>query len=279
MMQDSATPTEIAVPDSNDTVIDLQEFGSRTVWWLSCRAEQVQASGFLRGQTTLPLEGYRSGRTDHPVYRDERGTLLMWKKCLRGGWLSHLVKDRYWKPDRFIEEMKLCHQIQEKGVSTSRILAVAATDAAIGYRIDMLVELETEVRTLLELLEDSALSANQRQKILDSSADTIYQFHEQGWLHGDLNLMNILLKQTSSTDYRTVLVDLDPGGLSPTANRLGNLTRLVRSYRKSRSLKTPPLLPGEGFRFLYRATGGNRQLLASLLRNSRKILSQEEWRR
>ena len=279
MIQDSLSSADPTAPNADSASLEVQESGARTVWWLSNRTEEVQASGFISGDPALSLEGHRGGRTDHPVYRDSHGALLMWKKCLRGGYLAHLVRDRHWRPQRFIQEMENCHNILQQGIPTSQILAVAATPAGIGYRVEMLIQLEVGVRTLLDLLGDQSLSANQRQQILKTTADTIHDFHEKGWLHGDLNLMNILIQKNEAATYRAILVDLDPGGLGPAANRLSNLTRLVRSYRRSRRHQTPALLPGEGFRFLHRVTGGNRDLLVPLIKKIRKLLSPEEWKR
>lgn len=272
-------PISPANPTTPPTATEKKEIGARTVWWLPCHGAKVEASGFVTGEPTLSLEGHREGRTKHPVYLDDQGSLLMWKRCLRGGWLSHLIKDRHWNPMRFVTEMKLCQQVNQSGIPTSKILAVAASRAGIGFRVELLIELETGVQTLLELLGDPAVSSEQRQLFLDSTSDTIRDFHEHGWLHGDLNLMNVLLQKTGEEEYKAFLVDLDPGGLGPAANRLSNLTRLVRSYRKSRTLGTPSLFPGEGFRFLHRVTGGNRQLLGELLERSRKILNREDWKR
>ena len=91
--------------------------------------------------------------------------------------------------------------------------------------------------------------------------------------------MNILIQKEDTGTYRTILVDLDPGGLGPVTDRLANLTRLVRSYRKSRCNQIPTLQPGEGFRFMHGVTGGKRQLLKRLLEKTRQLLDSEEWKR
>ncbi|MGE4619800.1 MAG: lipopolysaccharide kinase InaA family protein [Planctomycetota bacterium] len=264
---------------ASDTSLVIHKSGARTTWSLPSSQKTVLASGFVDGNSEFPSAGQRSGRTEHPVYRTQNNELLMWKKCLRGGLLSHLIHDRHLRPARFIQEMEMCQRVNQHGIPTSQILAVAATSAGIGYRIEMLVRLEIGVRTLLEILADTTVSPNERRQILDATANTIHQFHEQGWLHGDLNLMNILVQKSDTEKYRIVLVDLDPGGLSPTTDRLGNLTRLVRSYRKSRIDKIAALNHGEGFRFLYQASGGNRQLLVSLIEKTRQLLNREDFNR
>jgi len=87
------------------------------------------------------------------------------------------------------------------------------------------------------------------------------------------------VRESSRPGKPAILVDLDPGGLGPVADRLANLTRLVRSYRKSRCNQIPALQPGEGFRFMYGVTGGKRQLLKRLLKKARQLLDPEEWKR
>ncbi|NRA76384.1 MAG: hypothetical protein HRU16_10625 [Planctomycetes bacterium] len=279
MIQDPNSPTDSTMPEPTIDAPQVQKCGPRTTWWLCSRTDEVESSGFIQGAATLPLEGYRRGRTEHPVYRHTSGSLLMWKSCLRGGWLSHVVRDRHLRPERFVREMEMCESLNQQGIPTSQILAIAATSAGIGFRIEMLICLEVEADTLLEVLGDRSLSGSERQKILATTASAIHHFHEQGWLHGDLNLMNILIQKTGTETYRAILVDLDPGGLDPVSNRLGNLVRLVRSYRKCRREQIPPLHPGEGFRFMYGVTGGNRQLLKQLLEKTQHLLDSEEWRR
>lgn len=279
MIQDPVSPPETTVPEPTIDAPQVQRCGSRTTWWLSSRTAEVESSGFIQGEVNLPLEGYRSGRTEHPVYLHSSGALLMWKSCLRGGWLARIIRNRHWRPKRFIQEMEMCNCINQQGIPTSQIIAVAATSAGIGFKVEMLICLEREVDTLLDLLADRSLSASERQKFLKTTASTIHQFHEQGWLHGDLNLMNILIQKEDTGTYRTILVDLDPGGLGPVTDRLANLTRLVRSYRKSRCNQIPTLQPGEGFRFMHGVTGGKRQLLKRLLEKTRQLLDSEEWKR
>ena len=253
--------------------------GTREVWMAMRNQQVVEDCGFVTGTATLHPVSHRTGRDQHPVYLGSDGSLLLWKRCLRGGWFGTLVRDRHWSCQRFLREMELTTRARSLGIPTSDVIAVAATPAGIGHRVEMLVRLESDVETLLDTLADETRSDLTRRQVLRAVAETIRTFHEAGFLHGDLNLMNILVQQVPETPPRAILVDLDPGGLGPAADRLGNLKRLVRSYRKSIRGQIPPLRHGEGIRFLHQVTGADQALLRRVVRASQDLLPQSEWRR
>ncbi len=254
--------------------------GTREVWFSSRDQQVVEDCGFVTGAATLHPESHRTGRQQHPVYLGSDGSLLLWKKCLRGGWLGTLVHDRHWSYQRFLREMELTARARSLGIATSDVIAIAATPAGIGHRVEMLVRLENDVETLLDTLADETRSDLNRRQVLEAVADTIRDFHEAGFLHGDLNLMNILIQQLPEKPPRAILVDLDPGGLDRASDRLGNLKRLVRSYRKSlRGRRIPPLRHGEGIRFLHRVTAADQGLLRNVVSASQELLPHSEWRR
>ncbi|MDE0960769.1 MAG: hypothetical protein OSB09_08315 [Planctomycetota bacterium] len=255
------------------------ESGSRTVWIVPSEVELVRDCGFLGAIATQHPEDYRNGRERHPVYRGTDGSLLLWKRCLRGGWLSHFISTRHFGCARFLREMEMSEQTRVLGIATSNVLAVASTSAGIGQRVEMLIRLERDVQTLKQYLEDPIQSDSQRRAVLEATADTIRVFHQAGFLHGDLNLMNILIQQQNGESPRAILVDLDPGGLGPLSDRHSNLTRLIRSYRKSILLNTPPLRLGEGIRFIHRVTGSDRDRMKSLITASQRCLPRSQWSR
>lgn len=281
MIEDPTPTPSIPVPAKGTRVTPPVRFESaqRTVWVLPSEVEQVRDCGFLGGIATIHPEQHRSGREPHPVYRGTDGSLLLWKRCLRGGWLSHFISTLHLSCARFLREMEMGEETRVLGIPTSNVIAVASTAGVIGQRVEMLVRLENDVQTLKQFLEDQMPSDRQRRAVLKATAETILKFHQAGFLHGDLNLMNILIQQREGECPRAILVDLDPGGLAPLANRHSNLTRLIRSYRKSIGLNTPPLRIGEAIRFIHGVTGADRDRMRSLITASQQYLPRSRWRR
>jgi len=235
--------------------------GKRRIHLVDGNLHSVQQVGFDTGTPCGEPTEYRQGRDRFPVYRVNDGSLLLWKRCLRGGWLSRINHDIHLSSRRFIEEMELATRVRNCGIATSDVMAVATTPAFPGVRVEMLIRLETGVVTLLEFLGDTSNSDAARMRVLDEVAGTICRFHDAGFLHGDLNLMNILIDGAAP---RAILVDLDPGGAGRIGNRLGNLQRLMRSMRKSQRAGLLSFEENECHRFLQTVTGGDQDLRGAL---------------
>ncbi len=235
--------------------------GNRKIHLVDGNLQTVQQVGFDTGTARGEPTEYRQGRDRFPVYRANDGSLLLWKRCLRGGWLSRINHDIHLSSRRFIEEMELASRVRSCGIATSDVLAVASTPAFPGVRVEMLIRLEIGVVTLLDFLGDTSNSATARIGILDEVGSTICRFHDAGFLHGDLNLMNILIDPVTP---RAILVDLDPGGAGRIGDRLGNLQRLMRSMRKSQLAGLLSFEEEECHLFLQAVTGGDQGLLGSL---------------
>ena len=198
----------------------------------------------------------------------------MWKSCLRGGWLARFNRRTYFSIGRFFKELILSDQLQRSEIAASKILAFSATRRGLGYQVDQLIQLEDHVISVHDLLADKQC-APQREQVR-RTGELIYRFHEAGFLHGDLNLMNIMVNEKSETPAHALLVDLDPGGIPPGTDRMGNLARLARSYSKVVTRGGCPLSSGDRFRFLYHATGGDRNQLREALIRCNSILPETE---
>lgn len=147
----------------------------------------------------------------------------------------------------------------------------------LGFEVAQIIQLEENVISLSDLLEIENTPPARAQ--IRSTGELIHRFHSAGFLHGDLNLMNIMVNSDSKTEAKSLLVDLDPGSVPPGANRTGNLARLARSYAKIIARGGTRLTAGDRFRFLYCATGGDRSLLKAALKQCIPFLPESEHSR
>lgn len=234
--------------------------GQRLVMFYPESETLVIETGFQDGHPKVRQHSSLPGRTDHPVYEMGPNLKVMWKSCLRGGWLSLFNRRTYFGTKRFRREIESSDLLRRHQIPTSHIHAISLTPGLLGYRVEMLIQLEPGVCSVQELLEDSSGEHMESDRVA-AIARQIHAFHELGFLHGDLNLMNILVNKSAHSPTKVLLVDLDPGGLSPGEDRISNLARLCRSYAKVLSKGGTALASGDRFRFLYHATGGNKSLL------------------
>ena len=256
-MSSSSSPTRL--PPGFET----RRIGRRTLHFRSTEESRLDAVGFLSGTPAEAAVGaVGGGRAPHALYSysDEttNPTRVVWKHCRRGGAIAPLLGDRYFRTDRFIEELHAVARAREAGVAVADLLAVAMTRRHGAHRVELIVE-------AIEGAEDAAAfftasrPAAERRAGCAAVAKTLRHFHRVGLHHGDLNLRNILLSPTEP-GWRATLIDLDPAPASRREGRTaqGNLQRLLRSWRKFRARDEAPLSAPERWRFLLEYCGGDR---------------------
>lgn len=149
----------------------------------------------------------------------------------RGGAIARLSKDRYvWrsqKATRSWAEFQVLSYLSAQGLAVPRPLAAAYWRTGLFYRAAILIERIENVRTLTELVRESA---DPNSEVQQQVAQVIFQMHEADCWHADLNAYNILLDRSG----KAWLIDFDKAvqGPVPTSRRAGNLSRLLRSLRK-----------------------------------------------
>ncbi|MAJ28594.1 hypothetical protein CBD41_04135 [bacterium TMED181] len=248
--------------------------GQRSIWFFQESEPLLDQLGFLSGQPSLPISQELQGRAPYPVYTIPQQGRFMWKTCLRGGLLSKINQRTYFSTDRFIRELVLSDQLQRSEIPASRVLAFSTVRKGFGVHVEQLIQLEDDVISVCDLLENEQRTPTREQ--IRFAGDLILRFHQHGFLHGDLNVMNLMLNRQQTERTKAVLVDIDPGSIPPGENRVGNLARLARSYAKVLARGGRSLATGDRFRFLYHATGGNREYLKEALQSCKARLPETE---
>lgn len=186
----------------------------------------------------------------------------MWKRCQRGGVLGKFIRDRFAGSKRFLKELIDSNRAIEEGLPVSEVLAIASIPTGRGFfRIEMLVRFEDGFEQLAEVLADPSTDWKTRVEVLNRTGDTLRSFHGCGFLHGDLNLMNILINRKPGSPVRVLLIDIDPGGLPPQGSPKQNLYRLATSHRKFVRSGMPSVSSIEALRFLNAYFGCDRMQL------------------
>jgi hypothetical protein len=248
-----------AIPPAYRTVED----GRRRVIVREDSLEVARESGFVRGERRGTERGVEGGRTIHPLVDVPPHGTWLWKRCRRGGAAAHLLRDRYLRIGRFLEELRVLEQARRAGIPVTDLAALAITRVAPGvHRVEQLIRHEAETRTLAALLADPTLDASARSVALAAVAEAIARLHAAGLRHGDLNLRNILVRESSlgraGAPPPVILIDLDPP--PPTRREAhsaeGNLLRLLRSWARLHARDGLPLSIGERARFLRVYCGG-----------------------
>ncbi|MEM7166315.1 MAG: lipopolysaccharide kinase InaA family protein [Planctomycetota bacterium] len=265
--------------------------GNRTIYHAVDLTEAIRELGFFDGAATLPAVSTVQGRTGHGVYDLPRaGGRVLWKKCGRGGWIEPILRDRYLNAARFLDELAVTEAARTQGASVPRILAIADTRTAGGFhRIEVLTEMLEGARDGAELLtpgghplppDDSPMGATLRRSVLSAMARELRLFHGLGFVHGDLNVKNVLWRVTEDDSVAVTLIDLDPGSSPLRAHSpLSNLLRLHRSYWKGVLKRTWRLSATDQYRFLYEYFRGDRAGLRDFWQSARRQAQRQALRR
>ena len=206
------------------------------------------------------------------------------KRALHGGLLGPLFGRLYLGQGRALDQLLSAVRLERAGIPTPAVLAVGSARAFGLFREQAIVTRQLEGARNLYELAGGAPPHDRRRDILRLCADLLRQLHDAGFLHGDLNVSNLVMERGPSGETLHV-VDLDRGRFRLVVTpreRLANLARLLRSYEKwiAGSLR---LSPREEICFLRCYVGHDRELTRFLAKRlvryrSRLALKRLRWR-
>ncbi len=205
--------------------------------WIA-RRECAEAIG--RGEADFLLHGRMGGAAEPgsgrgPMVRFRlAGEPAVGKRALHGGLLGPLLGRLYFSRRRVLDQVRAAVRLERAGVPTAAVLAVG-TARAFGPLCTQAI-VTRELRGAQNLFELAAAGPTRRRRreVLLQGADLLRRMHDAGFVHGDLNVGNLVLVRGPAGETLHV-VDLDRGRFLRTISprkRLGNLARLLRSYEK-----------------------------------------------
>ncbi len=153
----------------------------------------------------------------------------------RGGWVRHVVRDRYLAGNRAFEEIVLTERLRRAGAPVPE--AVAAVQSRVGPGPAYAACLVT--RRLAGFAPAAEVLRGRRQGEaagpMERIGSSIRRAHDAGGVHADLNAWNVLLAE-ARPGLPPVLIDWDRGRWRPDGasrrDARANLRRLRRSLRK-----------------------------------------------
>lgn len=165
------------------------------------------------------------------------------RRYLRGGWVTHLSRDRYlftgYARSRPLREARMLADMATSGLPVPRPVAAQCLRHGITYSGVLMTSQIRHARTLADAAAEGGLDP----KTWNAIGRCIRQFHEAGVVHPDLNARNILVND-GSDGVGIHLIDFDRAYFRSGALRSfrSSLERLRRSLVKFWPGASAPML-------------------------------------
>lgn len=194
------------------------------------------APALLREGQSVP-----GGRGPHRLLPASRwGKVLRLRPARRGGILGPLLRDRFFSPNRILDEFDLW--VLLRGAS----VPVPEPAFAVSHRRRLADGWQSALASVdcpnaedgLRWLKSRKRSASEVIQATEAAAGALRALHDAGVIHGDLHLRNLLISSSSRAPHSIYcqLIDFDrarrAGSLSP-RDRLQEWMRLSRSFEKT----------------------------------------------
>jgi tRNA A-37 threonylcarbamoyl transferase component Bud32 len=186
---------------------------------------------------------YLNGRTPHPSVPLQDGKRMVLRLYSHGGLLRIFTRDLYLFGSRSFRELALTEEIRSCGLLTVEPIGAIHRILFPPFYKACLLSLEIpQSVNLIQYLQELDTHPGQKdpsskQKMIRSAGLLLRQFHQEGFLHGDLQLKNILWSED-----RFLLIDFDRTHRKPTLStreKMKDLLRLNRSVEKWKRLGLP----------------------------------------
>jgi Lipopolysaccharide kinase (Kdo/WaaP) family len=187
---------------------------------------------------TQPQPRALKGRA--PVYvatvPDTTETVVV-RHAWHGGFFAPLTTDRFRRPTRAPQEFAHSERLRALGIATTTVLGFARYDAGPGLcRVDVVSRFIPDAFDL-GMVAAGLVPELSCAEALPATQALLVQLAQQGVVHPDLNVKNVLLTQ-SALGPQAMIIDVDVVRWESTADARAvleaNLRRLTRSAKKWR---------------------------------------------
>lgn len=182
--------------------------------------------------------GPGTGRGPRGLLRQDDAPVLLVKQACRGGWLAHVNRERFFRLERFHDELSASRAARLGGLPAGETLAITLRRAGIGWNAWIASRWIEPAEDLLRTWLTTSAGA-QRAALWSAAVAFVDTIAAQGILHADLNLGNLLVR-ASSSGWSFWLIDFDRARSLTrpltAAERLTMQQRLERSRRKAEQL-------------------------------------------
>ncbi len=177
------------------------------------------------------------GRGDMRSLQLSDGITALFRGYRHGGFLRSLTGKCFFTwPPRPFRELTITEELRRRGFPTVEVFA-ACVERTYGpfYRGWLVTRLLEDSRDLWDGLQSGFCQDVGIEATLKAVAFVVRRMHREGVYHRDLNLKNILIRQTA-TGVESHVIDFDKAilvlGQVPAPLAQENLNRLLRSIRK-----------------------------------------------
>lgn len=237
--------------------VPVERHGARALVLAELR-EQVEMLGLAAGPVEAE-EVVAGGRVAHPVVRLPDGVRAVVRGYRRGGMVRHLNRERYLAGHRAFEELRVTARARRAGVRAPEVLAAVERPRGIGYTARLATRWIEGAHGLPEWL--GAADPGRRAEVLGEAGRQVARMHAAGIAHPDLNLGNLLVRESSGGEV--ILLDFDRARLTDGAVAPGRRARdLLRLARSARKLRAP--IDGAGWAALREGYGSGWPLRSPL---------------
>jgi len=186
---------------------------------------------------------FLSGRTPHPSIPIDGGKWMVIRQYSHGGIFRAITRNIYLFGSRSFRELALTEQIRSCEIPTIEpIGAIHRPILPLLYQPYFLSLEVPRAKDLIQYFQEVGphpVGENLflKRKVIRSAGILIRKFHEAGFVHGDLQLKNILVAED-----QLLLIDFDRSYRKKVLfmrERIKNLLRLNRSVEKWRRLRLP----------------------------------------
>jgi YD repeat-containing protein len=170
----------------------------------------------------------------------QTGIAVVVRHNRHGGLLRSITGDVFAGGSRTEMELLIARGLAKLGVTTPEVVGYALYPAFPGFvRSDVLTEEIPDSRDLGNLLLETPPDSEARQQAWDAAARLLRRLRSAHVRHHDLNVKNVLLRDTQDGVYASYLLDVDrvEFGCNRTAAARANVARLIRSVEKWRDTR------------------------------------------
>ncbi len=166
-------------------------------------------------------------------------TKIMLRKYLRGGLIRFINKDLFLNSHRPLDELNIGTEAFRKGIPTAETLAAVSIKVSGFFYENYLITKELasccDLPQYLERLSKSLKNnfLEKKEQVLLKTAEAVKTMHDNGFLHADLNMKNILVH--SLNPEKLYIIDWDKSVLQDKlsdSERSSNIIRFCRSMAK-----------------------------------------------
>lgn len=158
---------------------------------------------------------------------------LVVRRLRHGGLLRALTGARYLDPARPFRELEQSERLAAAGVRTPEVVAARARRAPlVGWRLELVsrrVEQSCDLDALLLADLAAGRPAHARRALLRELGRFLRRLHEAGFLHRDLHLKNLLVRESEPPEL--YVLDLDRGELRADLGAALRVRMLARLWR------------------------------------------------